>query len=116
MAGSPRRRPEALGKEIASLLRELTARHEITQRELGRRTGISSSQINLYLRGKRSPTLDEFADICSELRARPEVIFGLASYNVDWRNQHDADDDTVVPVPEKVEWNLRAVTHRTPPE
>lgn len=112
MARSPRRKPEALGKEIASLLRELAARHEITQRELGRRTDISSSQINVYLRGIRSPTLDEFASMCHELNARPEVILGLASYNVDWRERNDADDDALVPLPEKVEWNLRSVTHR----
>ena len=107
--GTPRRRPDALGREIASLLREQTARHELSQRELGRRANISSSQINLYLRGERSPTLDEFADICDTLNVRPEVVMGLANHNIRWREQHGLDDDSAVPVPDPVKWNLRSI-------
>ena len=36
---------------------------------------------------------------------------GLASYNVEWRKQHNLDDNAAVPLPEKVEWNLRSVNN-----
>lgn len=110
MAGSPRRRPTKFGEEVASILRENLARRQITQRELSRRSDVSSTQLNQYLRGLKSPTIEEFADICDALTVRPEVVMGLANYNLQWRENNDVDDDAVVPLPETLEWNLK---HRT---
>lgn len=107
MAGSPRRRPGKLGEEVASILREHLARQQLTQRELSRRSDISSTQINQYLRGLKSPTIEEFVDMCDALIVRPEVVLGLAHYNIDWREQNKVEDDTIVPLPETLQWRIR---------
>lgn len=107
MAGSPRRRPGKLGKEVASILREHLARRQLTQRELSRRCDISLTQLNNYLRGIKSPTIEEYAEICDALIVRPEVVLGIAQHNIDWRERHDVDDDAIVPLPESVEWGMK---------
>lgn len=107
MAGSPRRRPTKFGEEVASLLRENLARRQLSQRELARKADISTTQLNQYLRGLKSPTIEEFADICNALIIRPEVIMGLASYNLQWRQDNDVEDDAIVPIPDTLKWNLK---------
>ena len=78
MSSQPRSRPAALGVEIAAKLREALARRQVTQAELGKRVGISTSQISLYLRGKRSMSIDEFANICGALDLIADEIFSQA--------------------------------------
>lgn len=79
----------------------------MTQRELARRADISSSQVNQYLRGLKSPTIEEFVDLCDALIVRPEVVLGLAHYNIDWRDRNGVEDGTIVPLPDTLEWNLK---------
>lgn len=78
MSSQPRSRPAALGVEIAARLREALARRQVTQAELGSRVSISTSQISLYLRGKRSMSLDEFNNICMALGLSADEIFSQA--------------------------------------
>ncbi|MEZ2122600.1 MULTISPECIES: helix-turn-helix transcriptional regulator [unclassified Corynebacterium] len=78
MSSQPRSRPAALGTEIAAKLREALARRQVTQAELGKRVSISTSQISLYLRGRRSMSLDEFSNICAALDLSADEIFSQA--------------------------------------
>ncbi|MCX7492748.1 helix-turn-helix transcriptional regulator [Corynebacterium antarcticum] len=78
MSSQPRSRPAALGTEIAAKLREALARRQVTQAELGKRVSISTSQISLYLRGKRSMSLDEFNSICAALELSADEVFSQA--------------------------------------
>ena len=45
--------------------------------------------------------------MCDALFVRPEVVLGLAHYNIDWREQNKVEDDTVVPLPETLQWRIR---------
>ncbi|MCX7541075.1 helix-turn-helix transcriptional regulator [Corynebacterium antarcticum] len=67
-----------MGTEIAAKLREALARRQVTQAELGKRVSISTSQISLYLRGKRSMSLDEFNSICAALELSADEVFSQA--------------------------------------
>lgn len=78
MSSQPRTRPAALGLEIAAKLREALARQQMTQAELGERVSISTSQISLYLRGKRSMSIDEFANICNALDLPTQEVYDQA--------------------------------------
>ena len=78
MSSQPRSRPAALGTEIAAKLREALARRQVTQAELGKRVSISTSQISLYLRGKRAMSLDEFHSICAALELSADEVFSQA--------------------------------------
>lgn len=114
MAGSPRRTPGPFGKEIASLIREQLARREMTQRDLSRQADISSTQLNNYVRGRKSPTIEEFIDICDVLMVRPEVLISTALHTIEWRERNNIDDPNEVPLPDVVEWRTQARTRKNP--
>lgn len=106
MAGHPRRTPGKVGAEIASLIREAIARRQITQKDVAIRADISTSQLSLYLRALRSPTVDEFHDLCVALQLRPEAILAQALRNVAWRENNQAEDGTDPPIPDEIRWSI----------
>lgn len=86
MAGSPRRRPGAVGEEVAATLRAQLARQQDSQRALSARCGVSSTQLNQYFRGLKSPTIEEFVDICDGMNLRAEKVLELAIRRTEnWR-------------------------------
>ena len=67
MATKERIAPQALGMEVAALLREAVARREMTQARVAEKAGISTSQVSKYLRGVRPITIDELDRLCSSI-------------------------------------------------
>lgn len=67
------------------------------QREVSDHTGISRSQISLYLKGVKSPTVDEFIDICHAIDALPHKVMVQATYTVHWRKARGIEDEHVKP-------------------
>lgn len=90
MAGSPRRRPGVVGEEVAATLRAQLARQQGSQRALSAKCGVSSTQLNQYFRGLKSPTLEEFVDICDGMNLKAEKVLELAIKKTeDWSLEDD---------------------------
>lgn len=72
--------------EVAALLREAVARREMTQAEVARRSGVSTSQVSKYLRGVRPITIDELDQLCGAIGISFERIIVEAAYRT--RDRH----------------------------
>ncbi len=80
MGTKERTAPQALGMEVAALLREAVARREMTQAEVGQKAGISTSQVSKYLRAIRPITIDELDNICRAIGVSFERLIVEAGY------------------------------------
>lgn len=97
MVGHPRRTPGPRGKELAKVLRGELAKLQLTQRSIAEKTNISTSQLSLYLKGEKSPTIDEYIDICDCLGRNPGSFFYEALANLAYdkhRKETGYIDDT----------------------
>ena len=54
----------------------------MSQSELARRLGLSSSIINNYCAGKKEPTLDNFMRICLILEETADYMLGMGDVSV----------------------------------
>ncbi len=72
--------PQALGMEVAALLREAVARRELTQAQVAEKAGISTSQVGKYLRGVRPITVDELDRLCDSIGVSFERLIVEAAY------------------------------------
>lgn len=89
--------PQALGMEVAALLRESVARRELTQAQVAEKSGISTSQVSKYLRGVRPITVDELDRVCSAIGVSFERLIVEAAYRTRGRKSagpsgHEIDD------------------------
>lgn len=97
MSAGPRKPPQKVTLEVATLFREQIARRRISQADVARQADLSTSQMSRFLKGERSPNLDEFMDICDALGAHPEVLLAKAINNVRWRERYADGDPFAVP-------------------
>lgn len=79
--------PQALGLEVAALLREAVARLEMTQAQVAEKAGISTSQVGKYLRGVRPITIDELDRVCLAVGTSFERLIVEAAYRTRGRNE-----------------------------
>mgnify|MGYP001115703991 CR=1 FL=1 len=79
--------PQALGLEVAALLREAVARREMTQAQVAEKAGISTSQVGKYLRGVRPITIDELDRVCLAIGTSFERLIVEAAYRTRGRNE-----------------------------
>ena len=94
MAGHPRRKPDTYGLEIAAQLRSALAARNLRQRRIAELTAISTSQLSQYFRGEKSPTVDEFIEICMAMDIAPQDIFVRAIDTVAARHSQIPGVDT----------------------
>ncbi|AZA12611.1 helix-turn-helix domain-containing protein [Corynebacterium choanae] len=87
MAGHPRRKPDTYGLEIAAQMRSVLAAHNLRQRRVAELTSISTSQLSQYFRGEKSPTVDEFIEICIAMDIPPQEVFTKAIETVAARHR-----------------------------
>ncbi|WP_367317787.1 helix-turn-helix domain-containing protein [Corynebacterium accolens] len=106
MSAGPRKSPDKVSLEVASLLREHMARRRMSQRHAARLTDISPSQISRYLRGDSSPNLHEYVIICDAIGVHPDTLLAQALHNIRWREQYAKDNEHAVPVEGQVRYNL----------
>jgi transcriptional regulator with XRE-family HTH domain len=78
MASRPRDHPSAPEWKFASNLREERRERGLTQRELGRATGLHSTEISLLERAARSPKLETIVRLARALGVSPaELLHGV---------------------------------------
>ncbi|WP_350309528.1 helix-turn-helix transcriptional regulator [Corynebacterium sp. MSK004] len=106
MSTGPRKTPDKVTIEIASLLREHAARRQMTQKHIASYTELSTSQTSRYLRGESSPNIHEYVVLCEAVGAHPDTLLAQALHNIRWREQYAHDDEHAVPVEGQVRYNL----------
>lgn len=106
MSTGPRKSPDKVTLEIASLLREHAARRRMTQRHVAAFAELSTSQVSRYFRGDSSPNLHEYVLMCEAVGAHPDTLLAQALHNIRWREQYAQDDEHAVPVEGQVRYNL----------
>ncbi|GAB3923469.1 helix-turn-helix domain-containing protein [Larkinella terrae] len=62
-------------EEIGQLIRNTRKNRSLTQKELGRRLGISESAVNKYESGKENPTLQTLSKIADALDMKLSINF-----------------------------------------
>jgi len=106
MSSGPRKTPDKVSREVASLLREHLARRRMSQRQVSRLAEISPSQTSRYLRGESSPNLHEYVLICEAIGVHPDTVLSQAIHNIRWRERYAKDDEYAVPIEGQVRYNL----------
>ena len=106
MSSGPRKTPDKVSREVASLLREHLARRRMSQRQVSRLAEISPSQTSRYLRGESSPNLHEYVLICEAIGVHPDTVLSHAIHNIRWRERYAKDDEYAVPIEGQVRYNL----------
>ncbi|TRX62426.1 helix-turn-helix domain-containing protein [Corynebacterium hiratae] len=106
MSTAPRKAPDKVTIEIASLLREHAARRQMTQRHIAAYTDLSTSQTSRYLRGESSPNIHEYVTLCEAVGAHPDTLLAQALHNIRWREQYADGDEHAVPIEGQIRYNL----------
>lgn len=88
---------------LAARLKEATEEKGITQRELGKATGTTAKQINMYLNGIRILPTDFYSRICTAIDHDPAEIVGRAYQDLLDLEAGRKLDPRVIPV-----WKLAA--------
>lgn len=73
MQGTMRRYP-ARYRAVIAALREVRKEKGVSQRELSRRLHEVHNFVNVYEKGQRSVTVEEFVEICMALDADPHEV------------------------------------------
>lgn len=70
-------------KRLRAMVAERISELGLSQRELGKALGVSSSYVNKLVQGKRTLELTEFLDLCRVLGWSPATIVDLCSKQAD---------------------------------
>lgn len=66
-----------MGKELGKRISKLLIQHNIQQKEMAERIGITESQLSRYISGDREPKPEILANMATALRTTSDFLLGI---------------------------------------
>ena len=67
-------------EQIQKNISEAITQSGLTQNEIAQKIGVKRPQISCYIHGKKTPSLDTFANLCAVLDVDPAELLCIAEY------------------------------------
>lgn len=99
-----RNRDENLAQWLGRQLR----RHEWTQADLSRKSGLSQGRISDWLAGKRLPNPESCDKLADALGDDPDYVLKLAGHRPHAYIQDDPETAAIIALVRKVKWDARS--------